>query len=262
MTPILEVKNIHKNYANHVALKDVSLSIEPQKIFGLLGPNGAGKTSLIRIINQITGPDSGEVWFDGERLAPKHVDFIGYLPEERGLYKKMRIVDQLRYFAALKNLNAKSADRAIDFWLDRVELSDWKMKNAIDLSKGMQQKIQFVSAVMHDPDLIILDEPFSGLDPNNLTNVIKLLTNVANQHTINTFVIVTHDVTSALIISDHVYLLGETEPGRGARIVKEYDLIAENLAYHAEIEDMPRFLEIRKEIKYVEFPKLVIKKQQ
>ncbi|HZH33971.1 MAG TPA: ATP-binding cassette domain-containing protein, partial [Pyrinomonadaceae bacterium] len=147
---------------------DLSFAVRAGRIFGFLGPNGAGKTSTIRMIVGITAPDSGEIQLFGERVSPALQDRIGYLPEERGLYRKMRIIDQLRYFAALKNVSQKRADEQIDFWLKRVGLSDWKMKKAADLSKGMQQKIQFISAVMHEPDLIILDEPFSGLDPINV----------------------------------------------------------------------------------------------
>ena len=167
MNPILEVKNINKQYGNHTALKDVSLIVEPQKIFGLLGPNGAGKTSLIRIINQITGPDSGEVLFNGEKLAPKHVDFIGYLPEERGLYKKMSVGEQVMYLAQLKGLKKADAKVKLKEWFIKFEIESWWDKKIEELSKGMQQKVQFIVTVLHEPKLLILDEPFSGFDPIN-----------------------------------------------------------------------------------------------
>lgn len=169
---MLEVRNIVKQYAKHRALDDVSLHVEKGSIFGLLGPNGAGKTSLIRIINQITAPDSGEVYFDGMRLSPDHIGRIGYLPEERGLYKKMEIGEQMLYLAQLKGLSRKEATDRIKHWFEKMEMQTWWNKKVEDLSKGMQQKVQFVATVVHQPDLIILDEPFSGFDPVNV-DIIK-----------------------------------------------------------------------------------------
>ena len=171
-TPILEAINVRKAYANHVALDGVSLAIPEGSIFGLLGPNGAGKTSLIRIITQITGADEGEIRFRGERLNPSHIGQIGYLPEERGLYKKMKVGEQLLYLAQLRGLDRAEAVRRIKRWLDRLDLKEWAQKNVEDLSKGMQQKVQFIATVLHEPRLIILDEPFSGFDPIN-ANLIK-----------------------------------------------------------------------------------------
>ena len=169
---ILEAIHVRKAYANHVALEDLSLSIPEGSIFGLLGPNGAGKTSLIRIITQITGADSGEIRFRGERLNSNHIGEIGYLPEERGLYKKMKVGEQLLYLAQLRGLTRDDATQRIRAWLDRFDIKQWADKNVEDLSKGMQQKVQFIAAVLHDPKLIILDEPFSGFDPIN-ANLIK-----------------------------------------------------------------------------------------
>jgi ABC-2 type transport system ATP-binding protein len=170
--PILEARDVHKQYAAHTALDGVSLAVPEQSIFGLLGPNGAGKTSLIRIITQITGADSGEILFRGERLNPSHISQIGYLPEERGLYKKMKVGEQLLYLAQLRGLPRTEAVERIKHWLDRLELKAWAQKNVEDLSKGMQQKVQFIATVLHQPKLIILDEPFSGFDPIN-ANLIK-----------------------------------------------------------------------------------------
>ncbi len=164
---MLSIRNIVKQYANHRALDDVSIEIEKGSIFGLLGPNGAGKTSLIRIINQITGPDSGEVFLNGERLNSSHISRIGYLPEERGLYKKMEIGEQMLYLAQLKGLSKQDATKKIKYWFEKMEIESWWNKKVEDLSKGMQQKVQFVATVVHDPELIILDEPFSGFDPVN-----------------------------------------------------------------------------------------------
>ena len=172
MTPILEVLDVRKTYAAHTALDGVSLAIPEQSIFGLLGPNGAGKTSLIRIITQITGADAGEIRFRGQRLSPAHIGEIGYLPEERGLYKKMKVGEQLLYLARLRGLTRADAVQRIKQWLARLDLTPWAQKNVEDLSKGMQQKVQFIATVLHQPKLIILDEPFSGFDPIN-ANLIK-----------------------------------------------------------------------------------------
>lgn len=164
---MLSIRNIVKQYASQCALDHVSMEIEKGSIFGLLGPNGAGKTSLIRIINQITAPDEGEIWLDGEKLNPSHISKIGYLPEERGLYKKMKIGDQMLYLAQLKGLSRSEATKRIKYWFEKMEMQTWWNKKVEDLSKGMQQKVQFVATVVHDPELLILDEPFSGFDPIN-----------------------------------------------------------------------------------------------
>jgi ABC-2 type transport system ATP-binding protein len=169
---MLSIRNIVKQYAGHRALSDVSLEVESGQIFGLLGPNGAGKTSLIRIINQITAPDSGEVFFNGEKLNQNHIERIGYMPEERGLYKKMEIGEQMIYLARLKGLSRDEAMKRLKYWFEKLEITGWWNKKVEELSKGMQQKAQFVATILHEPDLIILDEPFSGFDPVN-AEVIK-----------------------------------------------------------------------------------------
>ena len=169
---MLSIRNIVKQYAGHRALDDVSLEVESGQIFGLLGPNGAGKTSLIRIVNQITAPDSGEIYFDGQKLNQSHIERIGYLPEERGLYKKMEIGEQMIYLARLKGLSRDEANKRLKFWFEKLGIEAWWKKKIEELSKGMQQKAQFVATVLHEPDLIILDEPFSGFDPVN-AEVIK-----------------------------------------------------------------------------------------
>jgi len=163
----LIAKNVTKRYTNHTALDNVSLTVPDKKIFGLLGPNGAGKTTLIRIINQIINADSGEINIFGERLQEKHIGNIGYLPEERGLYKKLKVGEQLIYLAQLKGLSRKAAIDRSKAWIRKFEITDWWNKKVEDLSKGMAQKVQFISTVMHEPRLIILDEPFSGFDPVN-----------------------------------------------------------------------------------------------
>jgi len=166
---ILEIDSVSKFYREVTAVDDISLNIPKNSIFGLLGPNGAGKTSLIRMITQITGIDEGKILFDGEPLKPHHTAQIGYMPEERGLYKKMKIGEQLVYLARLKDLSKAEAKSRILHWLERFQIEDWWNKKVEDLSKGMQQKVQFISTVMHQPKLLILDEPFSGLDPINAT---------------------------------------------------------------------------------------------
>lgn len=169
---ILSLDNIVKTYDKNVAVDGVSFDVPRGSIFGLLGPNGAGKTSLIRIITTITRSDSGTVFLDGERLGGSHPEQIGYMPEERGLYRKMKVGEHLTYLARLKGLNAVAAREQINYWLEKFEIRDWWNKKVEELSKGMQQKIQFIATVVHQPKLLILDEPFSGLDPVN-TNLIK-----------------------------------------------------------------------------------------
>ena len=169
---VLKLENVLKTYGDYKAVNNVSLEVDPSRIFGLLGPNGAGKTSLIRIITTITRADGGQVYFDGEPLNEKHPEQIGYMPEERGLYKKMKVGEHLMYLAQLKGLEYKEAKHEIMTWMEKFEITDWWDKKIEELSKGMQQKIQFIATVVHKPKLLILDEPFSGLDPLN-TNLIK-----------------------------------------------------------------------------------------
>ncbi|SEL16598.1 ABC transporter ATP-binding protein [Parapedobacter koreensis] len=205
---MLEVKNIVKQYANHRALDDVSTRVEKGSIFGLLGPNGAGKTSLIRIINQITAPDSGEVYFDGERLNPNHIGRIGYLPEERGLYKKMEIGEQMLYLAQLKGLSRKDAEARIKHWFEKMEMQSWWNKKVEDLSKGMQQKVQFVATVVHQPDLIILDEPFSGFDPVNVSIIKEEI--LALNRAGATIIFSTHRMESVEELCDSIVLINKS----------------------------------------------------
>lgn len=171
MTPILVAENVSKSFGGHPALSKVSLEIPKNCIYGLLGPNGAGKTTLIRIINQITFPDSGRVFFNGEPLAPEHIATIGYLPEERGLYKSMKVGEQALYLAQLKGLSKQEAQKRLKYWFDRLEIGDWWNKKIQELSKGMAQKIQFIVTVLHEPKLLIFDEPFSGFDPINADKI-------------------------------------------------------------------------------------------
>lgn len=206
---LLSIINVSKHYANHTALNDVSLEVPQGSIFGLLGPNGAGKTSLIRIINQITTADKGKVLFKGEALQPKHILQIGYLPEERGLYKKMRVGEQLLYLARLKGLSKEDARQKLAVWGERFEIATWWKKNIEDLSKGMQQKVQFIATVMHEPELIILDEPFSGFDPIN-TNLIKdEILRLRDKGA--TIIFSTHRMDSIEELCDHVALINRSK---------------------------------------------------
>jgi ABC-2 type transport system ATP-binding protein len=202
---MLNVNNIVKQYATHLALDDVSLSVEQGKIFGLLGPNGAGKTSLIRIITQITAPDSGEVIFNGQRLNASHISQIGYLPEERGLYKKMEIGEQVMYLARLKGMSSAEATKRVRFWFEKLEMGSWWNKKVEDLSKGMQQKVQFVATVLHEPELIILDEPFSGFDPVNADIIKNEILELNKQGA--TFIFSTHRMESVEELCDSIALI-------------------------------------------------------
>ncbi len=185
MEDILKIEHVTKRYRDVVAVDDLSLNIPKGIIFGLLGPNGAGKTSLIRMITQITGVDSGQIYFDGQLLQPDNTNDIGYMPEERGLYKKMKIGDQLMYLARLKNMSKEAAKKQIYYWLNRFGIESWWNKQVEDLSKGMQQKIQFISTVMHQPELLILDEPFSGLDPINANLIRDEIYRLVNEQSVS-----------------------------------------------------------------------------
>lgn len=206
---MLSVRNIVKQYASHRALDDVSLEVERGKIFGLLGPNGAGKTSLIRIITQITAPDSGEVIFNGQQLNANHINRIGYLPEERGLYKKMQIGEQILYLSKLKGLSTAEATKRIKYWFDKLDMGSWWNKKVEDLSKGMQQKVQFVATILHNPELIILDEPFSGFDPVNADLIKNEILELNAQGT--TFIFSTHRMESVEELCDNIALIDKSK---------------------------------------------------
>lgn len=206
---ILSVNNVVKRYAHHTALNGVSLNVPKQSIFGLLGPNGAGKTSLIRIINQITGPDSGEIFFEGEKLKPNHVEKIGYLPEERGLYKKMEVGEQALYLAQLKGLSRKDAQRKLKEWFKKFEIETWWNKKVEELSKGMQQKVQFIVTVLHEPQLLILDEPFSGFDPINANIVKEEILELRKKG--STVIFSTHNMGSVEELCDNIALINKSQ---------------------------------------------------
>lgn len=205
---ILKITGLNKAFGRNHALTDIDLSVPKGAVYGLLGPNGAGKTTLIRIINQIIDADSGSIFFKNELLEPKHISKIGYLPEERGLYKKMKVWDQLIYFARLKGLSASDATKKVDFWLDKMDINSWKEKRIDDLSKGMAQKVQFISAVIHEPEFLILDEPFSGFDPVNAeiikNEILKL------QMKGITLMLSTHRMESVELLCDHVAMINRS----------------------------------------------------
>jgi len=208
-SPILNIKDVSKNYSSNKALNNVSIDIPRQSIFGLLGPNGAGKTSLIRIINQITGPDTGSITFNGEPLSQKHIEKIGYLPEERGLYKKMAVGEQALYLARLKGLSKEEAKKRLLYWFEKFEMQGWWKKKIEELSKGMQQKVQFIVTVLHEPELLILDEPFSGFDPINAQLIKNEILELRKKG--STIIFSTHNMGSVEELCDNIALINKAE---------------------------------------------------
>ena len=205
----VKLNSVRKTFGEFTAVKDLSLQVKAGRVFGLLGPNGAGKTTTIRMIVNVTAPDSGTIELFGQRITPELQDRIGYLPEERGLYRRMKVRDQLKFFGELKNVARKEVDRRIDTWLERVKLSEWKNKRSMDLSKGMQQKIQFITAVLHEPDLVILDEPFSGLDPVNVELLKEVVLDLKRAG--KTIIFSTHQMDLAERICDDICLINRSE---------------------------------------------------
>ncbi len=205
----LEAKQVVKKYANHLALNNVDLHVPENSIYGLLGPNGAGKTTLIRIINQITGPDSGEILFNGRPLKPEDVHSIGYLPEERGLYKKMKVGEQALYLARMKGLSRHDALKRLKYWFEKFEIQPWWDKKVEELSKGMQQKIQFVVTVLHEPKLLIFDEPFSGFDPINANLLKQEILGLKDKGA--TILFSTHNMGSVEELCDHITLINKSK---------------------------------------------------
>jgi len=233
---LFEAVNITKQFGTQYALDNVSISVPEQCIFGLLGPNGAGKTTLIRIINQITGPDSGELFLNGNKLKPEDVMSIGYLPEERGLYKKMKVGEQALYFAQLKGLSKAEAMRRLKYWFKKLDIVDWWGKKVEELSKGMQQKVQFATTVLHEPKLLIFDEPFTGFDPVN-TNVIKNEILFLRERGA-TIIFSTHNMESVEELCDNITLInkaktlleGKVSDIRRKWAGEEYDIVFEGEA--------------------------------
>ena len=205
----VKLDRVCKSFGDFTAVKELSLTVRAGRVFGLLGPNGAGKTTTIRMMVNITAPDSGSIELFGRKIDSELQNRIGYLPEERGLYRRMKVVDQLRFFAELKNVRGKAFETRIDEWLARVKLSEWKNKRSMELSKGMQQKIQFVTAVLHDPELLILDEPFSGLDPINAELLKEIVLDLKRSG--KTIIFSTHQMEVAEKICDDICLINRSE---------------------------------------------------
>lgn len=205
----IEVINVTKRFAEHVALNNLSLAVPEQSVYGLLGPNGAGKTTLIRILNQITGPDTGQVLIDGEPLKPQHVERIGYLPEERGLYKKMKVGEQAIYLAQLKGISKAEATKRLKQWFEKFEIGEWWNKTVEELSKGMQQKVQFITTVIHEPDILIFDEPFSGFDPINANLLKESILELRDKGA--TILLSTHNMNSVEELCDSITLINKGE---------------------------------------------------
>ena len=223
MNHILVANEVTKQFGNHTALKNVSLEIPKNSIYGLLGPNGAGKTTLIRIINQITYPDKGSVYFDGKLLKPEHISQIGYLPEERGLYKSMKVGEQALYLAQLKGLSKAEAKKRLKYWFEKLEIGDWWNKKIQELSKGMAQKIQFVVTVLHEPKLLIFDEPFSGFDPINANLIKEQILSLKDNGT--SIIFSTHRMESVEELCEYIALIHKSEKildGKLSDIKKAY----------------------------------------
>jgi ABC-2 type transport system ATP-binding protein len=202
---LLEIENVVKQFAGHLALDSVSLTVPENTIYGLLGPNGAGKTTLIRIINCITAPDSGEVRLNGKRMSPSDVEHIGYLPEERGLYKKMKVGEQALYLARLKGMTKQDALKALKYWFERFEIQEWWNKKVEELSKGMAQKVQFITTILHDPKLLIFDEPFSGFDPVNTDLMKREILNLRDKGA--TIIFSTHNMETVEDLCENISLV-------------------------------------------------------
>jgi len=206
---LLEVENVVKQFAGHRALDSVSLTVPENTIYGLLGPNGAGKTTLIRIINCITAPDSGEVRLNGKRMTPADVEQIGYLPEERGLYKKMKVGDQALYLARLKGMSKQDALKALKYWFEKFGIQEWWNKNVEELSKGMAQKVQFITTILHEPKLLIFDEPFSGFDPVNTDLMKREILNLRDKGA--TIIFSTHNMETVEDLCENISLVNNAK---------------------------------------------------
>ena len=206
--PTVLIDHISKSFGEFTAVSDLSLAVYPGRVYGLLGPNGAGKTTSIRMIVNITAPDSGRIEVFGQQITPELQDRIGYLPEERGLYKKMKVGEQIKFFAALKSVDGKEAEKRADRWLARLKLTEWKNKKASELSKGMQQKVQFIAAILHEPELLILDEPFSGLDPVNVEVLKEIILELKASG--KTIIFSTHQMEVAEKICDDICLINRS----------------------------------------------------
>lgn len=239
-------KHVNKTFSTTRALTDVSISVKEQSIFGLLGPNGAGKTTLIRIINQITAPDEGELFLEGRKMRQSDVALIGYLPEERGLYKKMKVGEQAIYLAQLKGMSRKDALKNLKNWFERFEMQGWWNKKVEELSKGMQQKVQFVTTVVHQPKLLIFDEPFSGFDPINANLLKREILRLKNDGA--TIIFSTHNMGSVEELCDHIALINKSKKivdGPTDEIRQKYKSNVFEIKYRGNFEQVDKALELR-----------------
>ena len=243
---ILKAKGVTKRYANHLALSNLDLTVPKSSIFGLLGPNGAGKTTFLRIINQIIFADEGTLTIENRPLSQNHIEMIGYLPEERGLYKKMKVGEHLLYFARLKGLKRAEAIKRIKVWFKKLDIPDWLDKKVEDLSKGMQQKVQFIATVLHEPKLIILDEPFSGFDPINANLIKDEILELREKG--STIIFSTHRMESVEELCDHIALINEGEKildGQKKDIKNQFRNSTFSLEHLSPINNLPTGFEIK-----------------
>jgi ABC-2 type transport system ATP-binding protein len=246
---LLQVKNIEKKFINHIALDDVNVNIPDNSIYGLLGPNGAGKTTLIRIINRITAPDKGEILLKGRPLQPEDVNIIGYLPEERGLYRKMKVGEQALYLARLKGLSKRDALKKLKYWFDKFEIQAWLEKKDEELSKGMAQKVQFITTILHEPELLIFDEPFSGFDPINAKMLKEEILELKKKGA--TIIFSTHNMESVEELCDHITLINNSKnllEGHIDDIRKEYKSNIYEISFNGETEKFEKSLNPNYEI--------------
>ena len=236
---LLKAQNVEKKFVNHLALDNVNISIPENSIYGLLGPNGAGKTTLIRIINRITAPDKGDIYFKGRLLQPEDVHSIGYLPEERGLYKKMKVGEQALYLAQLKGLTRRDALKKLKFWFDKFEIQAWWDKKVEELSKGMAQKVQFITTILHEPELLIFDEPFSGFDPINANMLKQEILDLKKKG--STIIFSTHNMGSVEELCDHITLINQAKnilEGPIDNIRKEYKSNVYEISFNGDTEKL------------------------
>jgi ABC-2 type transport system ATP-binding protein len=246
---VFSARNVYKVFSTTRALTDVSISVEAQSIFGLLGPNGAGKTTLIRIINQITAPDEGTIWLNGRRMKQSDIAYIGYLPEERGLYKKMKVGEQAIYLAQLKGMKRHDAVASLKVWFRRFEMEGWWNKKVEELSKGMQQKVQFVTTVVHKPNLLIFDEPFSGFDPINASLLKREILQLRDDGA--TIIFSTHNMESVEELCDHIVLINKSVKivdGKPDEIRKKYKSNIFEIRYLGNFEQVQETLGLHYEV--------------
>lgn len=246
---LLKAQGIEKKFINHLALDDVNVSIPENSIYGLLGPNGAGKTTLIRIINRITAPDKGEIIFKGRALKPEDIHSIGYLPEERGLYKKMKVGEQALYLAQLKGLSKRDALKKLKIWFEKFEIQAWWDKKVEELSKGMAQKVQFITTVLHEPELLIFDEPFSGFDPINANMLKQEILELKKKGA--TIIFSTHNMGSVEELCDHITLINKSRnilSGKIDEIRKQYKSNIYEISFNGDTEKLKSSLNAHYEI--------------